>query len=174
MAFLSEFMLHMYLGPEFVRLACPLSIWLLTLIAYHNSIVSSLIITRGHIAVLATTAMVNTAFTLLLANYFSAEYGVNAVVYSYSLYIVLQLAVLYLVSAPAAGAGSGIALASHVFSKPIVSALLCIVLAGAFVDLTGAAVGWGAILFLPLFALCGFTLGGVPADWLRLKTQVPA
>jgi O-antigen/teichoic acid export membrane protein len=174
MAFLSEYMLRVYLGSEFVRLAGPLSIWLLTLIAYHNSILTSLIMTRGRIAVLAMTAMANTVFTLVVANLLATQYGVNAVVYSYSLYIILQLAVMYLVSAPAAGAGGGLALVSQVLSKPMVCALICAALALGVVDLVGANIAWCALIFLALFGVCGLTLGGVPADWLRLKTQVPA
>jgi O-antigen/teichoic acid export membrane protein len=173
-AFVSELMLRLYLGAEFVKLAGTLSVWVLTLFAYHNSILTSLVMTRGRLAILASTAVANSLLTLFLANYFAPEYGVKAVVYSYSLYIFLQLSVMYLVAAPSAGAGPGLALISKVFTKPILSATICGVVALGTVEWAAVELWWGALLYVPLFMGCAATLGGAPADWLRLRAQVSA
>jgi hypothetical protein len=143
------------------------------LIAYHNSVVTSVVMARGRVAPLAVAACVNSCLTLGLAYWLVPQHGVMATVWSYALYIALQLGVMYLVAIPASGAGSGFNLASQVFFRPVLYGLGAAGVVTSAVTLSGAPTWAAAPLFLALFMALAFTVGGATKDWTKLKS-IPA
>ena len=171
MAFLSELILRAYVGAEFVHLAPALAIWLVSLVAYHNSILSSLVIARGSLAPITIGAVVNALASLVLLQLLAAEHGVFAAVWAYTTYLGAQLAVMYLIAAPMAGAGSGLRLALRVLTVPLASGLVCASVAVLVVSSGGQSWWYGALIFAPTFLLCAVTYGGVSRDWVALRTR---
>ena len=173
MAFLAAPMLRLYVGRSFEHLSVELAVWLLTLVAYHNSVISSLVLARGRLAGLTLSSVLAAVVTLTAAYFGAARYGVAAMVATYTTYMAVQLAFVYLVALPAAGGGSGWAMVAHVFPRP----LLCAAFAAAAAFWLASALDLGAwmagIFFLPLFSLSAFAVGGVRQDWHSLR-QRPA
>ncbi len=170
LAYLSETLIRVYVGEEFVHLWIPLAVWLVTLTAYHNSIVTSVVMARGRLAALTVSACCNSLITLMAAYWLAPRYGVLSVVYCYALYVALQLAVIYLISIPASGEGSGLKLVRTVFQRPV----LCGIGAIALVTVVNIAAGnprWvGAIGFVCVFAALALTVGGARRDWAALRS----
>lgn len=105
LALCSELILRLYVGPGFVHLALPLALWLLTCLAGHNAVFSSVLLSRGMIGMLTLTSVVNAAATLALAYVLVPAFGLNAVIGTYVLFVVLQTLVFYLLLVPKLGFG---------------------------------------------------------------------
>ena len=174
MAFLATPMLSLYVGRSFEHLAPALAVWLVTLLAFHNSIVASLVLSRGRLGLMATSSSCAAIASLVVGYGWAPGHGVMAMAWTYSAYMAFQLAMLYLVLLPRAGGGNGVALAAHVFPRPVLLTTLA------------AAAAWGAtswvhwplwsagLIFCPLLALLALTVGGVRQDWRLLRRARPA
>ncbi len=169
LAFAAETLLHLYVGRSFTHLTVALTVWLLTLLAYHNTAISSFIMARGELRLLTLSSLAAAALSLGAAYGLAARYGVMATVGTYSVYMAIQLAVLYGGALKRAGGGSGLALAWDVFPRPVMGA--AVTAAAAWAVSTAAGRGWwlAAVVFVPLFAAWAWGLGGVKADLRALK-----
>lgn len=164
LAFLAAPLLGLYVGRSFEHLAGSLALWLLALVAYHNAIISSLVLARGRVAWLGLSAALAAALTLGVAHALAPRFGVAAMVWAYTAYMAIQLAVMYFVLLPGAGGGSGFALAARVWPRPLIFALVAVAAALAVVRATGAPPWVAGLLFAPLFALAAWRLGGARDD----------
>jgi O-antigen/teichoic acid export membrane protein len=172
MAFLAAPMLSLYVGRSFEPLAPALAVWLLSLLAYHNSIVSSLVLGRGRLAPLALSASIAAALSLLIGHALAPAYGVVAMAWTYSGYMAFQLASLYLVLLPRAGGGSGWDLAMQVFPRPLLAASMAAAVAW-WLTVASHLPKWAAgVLFCPLFAAMALTVGQVLQDWREVRGGV--
>ena len=102
----SELILGLYVGSAYTHLALPLALWLLTCISGHNAILSSVLLSRGRLGPLTVTSVVNALLSLGLAWILVPDYGLNAVVWTYLLYFVVQTVVFYIYLMPPLGLGS--------------------------------------------------------------------
>lgn len=169
LAFVAEPMLRLYLGRSFSGLSGPLAVWLLTLVAYHNTVISSLILARGRIGWLSLSSACSAALTLAAAYVLAPRFGVAAMVASYAVYMAIQLAVVYLVALPLAGGGSGVALARQVFPAPLFAAMVATGTAVALAQALGTPTWVAGPFFVPLFVLIAMTVGHVRADLQALR-----
>lgn len=169
MAFMSELMLRLYVGTAYTHLAAPLALWLVTLVAYHNAIMSSVVIARARLRAITIAAVIHTVLTLATTYWFAPRYGVMAAVWSYALYVGLQLGVMYFIAAPSAGAGSGAMLFTRVLTGPVVAALGCAAVALFGVRALHTGYWIGALIFFGIFIAVALTMGGVRRDWASLK-----
>jgi O-antigen/teichoic acid export membrane protein len=167
MAFATPLMLHLYVGQNYVQLAGWLSLWLLTLTTLHHTIISSFVITRGKVRLLALGALFNAALSLGLARLFAAQWGVAAMVLSYGVFMVFQMLVTYLLALPAAGGGSGGRALLTVLPAPVLAAGLAGGLSVALMAWMQWPLWCGAPAFLAFFALLAIGPGHVLRD-LRL------
>lgn len=169
-AFVAEPLLRLYVGAAYAHLALPLVLWLLSMVTYHYTIITSFVIARGRVRVLALSAAANAALSLLVAYLLAERWGTLGMVLSYSLYVLGQMVVLYLVALPAAGGGSGLALAARVLPRPLLAAMACAAAAVALPLWLGAPLWTGAPVFLLLYAAAAL-LGAVRSDLVELKSR---
>jgi O-antigen/teichoic acid export membrane protein len=174
MAFLAAPMLSLYVGRSFEPLAPALAVWLLSLLAYHNSIVSSLVLGRGRLGPLALSASIAAALSLVAGHALAPAHGMMAMAWTYCGYMAFQLVSLYLVLLPRAGGGNGWDLAAHVFPRPLLLAAMAAAAAwwlAAGLQLPNWAPG---VVFCPIFAALALTVGKVRQDWHEVRGKAAA
>jgi O-antigen/teichoic acid export membrane protein len=169
MALVAAPLLTLYVGTSFAHLAPALALWLLTLLGYHNAIVSSLVLARGRIAPLALTTLVSALLCLVLSWWLVPRFGLMALVWAYALHAAIQLAVMYLWMVPLAGAGSGWVLLAQVVPQPLVAAGVGALATALLVYGARAPLWLGALVFAAIVAAFALRPGGVLADWRSLK-----
>jgi O-antigen/teichoic acid export membrane protein len=174
MAFMAAPMLSLYVGRSFEPLAPALAVWLVSLLAYHNSIISSLVLGRGRLAPLALSASIAAVLSLLAGRALAAAHGVMAMAWTYSAYMAFQLASLYLVLLPRAGGGSGWDLAAQVFPRPLLSAIVAAAAAWCLAAELHLANWVAGVLFCPFYAALALTVGHVRQDWREVRGKAAA
>ncbi len=171
MAFASALLLDLYVGAAYRALALPLALWLLSLLALHTSIVMSFAMSRGQMRLLALGACGNALISLALAYGLAPRFGLHAMVASYAAYVLLQMLLMYLLALPAAGGGSGRALALQVMARPLGLALMLGLPIGGGLFWAGLPLWLGAPLFLLGFAALMWGPGGLKTDFRALRTR---
>jgi O-antigen/teichoic acid export membrane protein len=156
LALSSELILRLYVGAEFTHLTLPLAVWLLTCMAGHNAIFSSVLLSRGRFGLLTASSIFNAALTLWLAYLLIPQHGLNAVVWTYVLFVVLQALVFYGFLIPPLRLGSLRQFALMLF-KPVAGAAVATVLSLALAHTVGLPL-WTAGLFAAL-AIVVLSLG---------------
>lgn len=161
--------LQLYVGDAFTYLALPLALWLLTCIAGHNAIFSSVLLSRGRLGWLTSTSVFNAVLTLALAWWLVPAYGLDAVVWTYVLYFVLQTIVFYGLLAPPLQLGT-LAQIARIAVRPVLGVGLAVALSVAAVVQFGGPL-WVAGLLSALTIVCAWALVG--GGWRGVRALFP-
>lgn len=92
---ISKYLIVLYVGKEYLHLVLWLNIWALTLLATHNSALSSLVLTSNNLQPIVYISAFSTITSLILAWHLTPLFNVGGVVLSYLYYNLSQLSFYY-------------------------------------------------------------------------------
>jgi O-antigen/teichoic acid export membrane protein len=116
----SEDLLKLYVGQEYLHLVVWLNIWVLTLLGTHNSALSSLVLSNDNLKPIVFMSGFSTCISLILAWYLTDVFLIGGVVLGYAIYVLFQLSFYYFYYYPKVMGYDSLKIFIFSFLKPMI------------------------------------------------------